>query len=105
LKSSSPNIAIVTPSQNAYSETFIQAHKNLLDGNVSYYYGTASNIKLEGKGEVLGGAKKLIGKAIDAVSSKNCSHKKKPCSIPGKKTGLTYYFLNTEQRQPNLLMS
>lgn len=34
------NIAIFTPSQNPYSETFIQAHKKYLEGNVFYYYGT-----------------------------------------------------------------
>ena len=41
----------MSPSQNAYSETFIQAHKNLLKENVKYYYGTIHNIKLEGVGE------------------------------------------------------
>ena len=45
------NLAIMSPSQNAYSETFIQAHKNLLKENVKYYYGTIHNIKLEGVGE------------------------------------------------------
>ncbi|PKW20276.1 glycosyltransferase family 4 protein [Flavobacterium lindanitolerans] len=92
MKSSSPNIAIVTPSQNAYSETFIEAHKNLLDGNVSYYYGTASNIKLEGKGEVLGGTKKLIGKAIDAVSSKKLQSQKKALLNSWKKNRIDVLF-------------
>lgn len=41
------NIAIFTPSQNPYSETFIQAHKNYLNGQVFYYYGR-KNIQLEG---------------------------------------------------------
>src|SRR5690606_27739172 len=41
------NIAIFTPNQNPYSETFIQAHKNFLRGNIFYYYGRRS-IKLEG---------------------------------------------------------
>jgi colanic acid/amylovoran biosynthesis glycosyltransferase len=41
------NIAIFSPSQNPYSETFIQAHKNHLKGNIFYYYGIGSNIKLE----------------------------------------------------------
>src|SRR5690606_35246734 len=40
------NIAIFTPNQNPYSETFIQAHKNYLKGNVFYYYGR-KNIQLE----------------------------------------------------------
>ncbi|WP_010419560.1 glycosyltransferase [Anaerophaga thermohalophila] len=34
----SKNIAIISPNKNAYSETFIQAHKNL-KGNIFYYYG------------------------------------------------------------------
>ena len=42
------NIAIFTPSQNPYSETFIQAHKNYLKGNVFYYYGR-KHISLEGQ--------------------------------------------------------
>lgn len=41
------NIAIFTPSQNPYSETFIQAHKKFLKGTVFYYYGR-NNIQLEG---------------------------------------------------------
>lgn len=35
---SSPLIAIVSPSQNAYSETFIQEQKKGLSGKVFYYY-------------------------------------------------------------------
>jgi colanic acid/amylovoran biosynthesis glycosyltransferase len=41
------NIAIFSPSQKPYSETFIQAHKNYLADNVSYYYGLYNAIKLE----------------------------------------------------------
>ena len=41
------NIAIFTPNKNPYSETFIQAHKNYLKGNVFYYYGRKT-IQLEG---------------------------------------------------------
>jgi len=33
------NIAIISPNQNAYSETFIQAHKNYLKGNIHFLYG------------------------------------------------------------------
>ena len=44
------NLAIMSPSQNAYSETFIQAHKNLLKENVKIiWYNT--QYKLEGVGE------------------------------------------------------
>lgn len=42
-----PNIAIFTPNQNPYSETFIQAHKKYLKNKVFYYYGRR-NIQLEG---------------------------------------------------------
>ncbi|ANW96313.1 hypothetical protein AXE80_08490 [Wenyingzhuangia fucanilytica] len=33
------NIALISPSKNAYSETFIQQHKKYLKGNVWFYYG------------------------------------------------------------------
>jgi len=46
------NIAILSPSKNAYSETFIQAHKNYLDGNILYYYGDSKNIILERQGSI-----------------------------------------------------
>lgn len=42
------NVAIFTPNKNPYSETFIQAHKNFLDGNIFYYYGSKGHIQLEG---------------------------------------------------------
>lgn len=32
------NIALISPSKNQYSETFIQAHRELLDGNIFYYH-------------------------------------------------------------------
>lgn len=35
------NIAIISPNKNAYSETFIQAHRDLLNGNIHYLYGGA----------------------------------------------------------------
>ena len=40
------NIAIFSPNQNPYSETFIQAHKKNLKGKIYYYYGR-NQIKLE----------------------------------------------------------
>ncbi|MGY5847675.1 glycosyltransferase [Salegentibacter sp. HM20] len=45
------NIAIISPSKNAYSETFIQAHKNL-KGNIFYYYGDKTFLNLEGEGSL-----------------------------------------------------
>lgn len=41
-------IALVSPSQNAYSETFIQQHKERLNGNIFYYYNGYLPDKLEG---------------------------------------------------------
>lgn len=71
------NIAILSPSQNAYSETFIQAHKNLLHGNVFYYYGTISNLTLEGKGSILKGMKRYFFKSIDKLKRKPFEAEKK----------------------------
>ena len=47
------NIAIFTPSQNPYSETFIQAHKTYLKGNIFYFYGKPSGMSIEGHGELM----------------------------------------------------
>ena len=43
------NVAIISPNQNTYSETFIQAHKKI-DANVFYYFGGAIPNQLEGFG-------------------------------------------------------
>ena len=42
------NIALISPYQNAYSETFIQAHKNYFDANVYYYYDKITKLENEG---------------------------------------------------------
>ena len=39
------NIAIFSPNQNPYSETFIQAHKKNLKGKIFYHYGARNQIK------------------------------------------------------------
>lgn len=49
---SSPIIAIISPSQNAYSETFIQQQKKGLKGKVFYYYGGKIPQYLEGFGKL-----------------------------------------------------
>jgi colanic acid/amylovoran biosynthesis glycosyltransferase len=46
-------IAMVSPSQNAYSETFIQEQKNGLQGEVFYYYGGFLPLYLEGYGKLM----------------------------------------------------
>ena len=43
------NVAILSPNENAYSETFIKAHKDYLKDNVYYYYGHGLNKKLDGQ--------------------------------------------------------
>ncbi|MFY0715065.1 glycosyltransferase family 4 protein [Seonamhaeicola sp. NFXS20] len=53
MKQKQLNIAIFTPSQNPYSETFIQAHKKHLKGRVFYYYGMGAHIQLEGGGRLM----------------------------------------------------
>ncbi len=42
-----PNIAILSPQENGYSETFIQAHKNGLNGTRHYYFGSFLPIYLD----------------------------------------------------------
>lgn len=46
------NVAIFSPSKEAYSETFIHAHKTNLKGKVFYYYGLKQNKKLEGSSDL-----------------------------------------------------
>jgi len=46
------NLAILAPSLNAYSETFIQAHKTYINANTSYYYNGLIPQSLEGKGTI-----------------------------------------------------
>lgn len=46
-------IAIISPSQNAYSETFIQEQKEGLHGEIFYYYGGTLPTLLENKGKLL----------------------------------------------------
>lgn len=45
-------IAIVSPNQDAYSETFIKAHRDLLPGKIYYYYGGSTPSSLEGSGDL-----------------------------------------------------
>jgi len=67
------NIAILTPNQNPYSETFIQAHKNHLNGKIFYYYGTGVGMQLEGYGALVSNWKRLYLRLI-------CKLLKKPSS-------------------------
>lgn len=58
------NLAILSPSQNAYSETFIQAQKNYIDANTKYYYNGLIPQFLEGTGSINPFLKKGINKLI-----------------------------------------
>lgn len=53
------NIALISPSKNAYSETFIQQHRNHLDGNIIFYFN--GNIPKENdvEGNLLNNFKKI----------------------------------------------
>jgi glycosyltransferase involved in cell wall biosynthesis len=44
------NIAIISPGKNAYSETFIKAHKDLIKGNIKFYHSGVPPLKLDDKG-------------------------------------------------------
>ena len=56
------NVAIFAPNENAYSETFIQAHKNKLPHRIYYYYGSRLTMKLQGEEELI--CERSIGKKL-----------------------------------------
>lgn len=72
-----PNIAILSPNGNAYSETFIQAHKLLPNVRVFYYFDSSAYPRLEGKGLLLKGLRKYVLKAW-------CALRKQPVGAAGK---------------------
>jgi len=47
-----PRLAVISPGQNVYTETFIQAHKNIPGMDVYFYYGDHLPMMLEGRGEL-----------------------------------------------------
>ena len=47
------NLSIISPSENAYSETFIQQHKNIPEVIIKYYYGGRLPAFLEGYGNLV----------------------------------------------------
>lgn len=63
------NIAILSPSKNAYSETFIQAHKTL-KGNIFYYYGDKTFLNLEGEGSLHKSSKSFLIKLKRKIGRK-----------------------------------
>lgn len=46
------NVALLSPAVNAYSETFIQAHKKLIKENIFHYYGGLIPDHLDGYGKL-----------------------------------------------------
>lgn len=56
------NIALISPSQTTYSETFIQAHKEGLKGNIFHYYGGLEDKSLEGFGTLKNSGNSLLFK-------------------------------------------
>lgn len=61
------NLAILSPSQNAYSETFIQAHKSIPDITVYYYYGDCIPTHLEGEGAIT--SKRFTDRIFQKISN------------------------------------
>ncbi len=68
------NIAIFTPNQNPYSETFIQAHKRFLKDNIFYYYGVGDHIQLEGHPPLVSTGKRLRLKGEQLLFKKAKNH-------------------------------
>ncbi|WP_298247535.1 glycosyltransferase [uncultured Christiangramia sp.] len=67
------NTAIISPLQNAYSETFIQAHKKL-EGKIFYYYGDKSFLHLEGEGALSNMPKTTFLKVKRKILKKSYSY-------------------------------
>ena len=62
-------LAIFSPNEDVYSETFIKAHKNLLF-NIKYYYGGYLPTVLEGNGSILNHSR--INKMLIRFNGKFC---------------------------------
>ena len=48
------NVALISPNKNAYSETFIQQHRNSLEGNIIFYYNGSIPKENDVEGKLLG---------------------------------------------------
>jgi len=66
-------LAIFSPSQNPYSETFIQAHKNFIKTEQTFYiYGRSpENMKVENHGYLISPKKRLFIKAVSKLLDNN----------------------------------
>jgi glycosyltransferase involved in cell wall biosynthesis len=67
------NLAIFSPNQNPYSETFIQAHKNYIKADKLYYIfgGGFQGMEVEGLGPLLTSKEQFFAKAKAKITSKN----------------------------------
>jgi len=74
MKEKGLNIAIFSPSQNPYSETFIQAHKKYLRRKVYYYFGSGESMQLEGFGLLTSKAQRWRLKIISKVLNKPANY-------------------------------
>lgn len=72
-----PIIAILSPIQNSYSETFIHAHKNYLKGDVKYFFGGWLPDQLEGFGYL----SQLRNNSLNARVYRKILNKLKPVTI------------------------
>jgi glycosyltransferase involved in cell wall biosynthesis len=68
------NIAIFSPSQNPYSETFIQAHKKYLKGKIFYYFGSGESIQLEDFGLLTSKTQRWRLKSISKILNKPANY-------------------------------
>ncbi len=68
------NLAILSPSKNPYSETFIQAHKKYLSGKIFYYYGFRNAIALENHKPIASKFKKFFLKTYQILANKDELH-------------------------------
>ncbi len=68
-------LAIFSPSNNALTETFIQAHRNISGMDIRFYYGGVEQTKLEGKGSLLDLSigKRIRKKLVNKLSKHNLS--------------------------------
>lgn len=67
------NIALVSPNDNSYSETFIQQHKEHLNGNIIYYFDGGLPKKNNVEGRLLSKRQSLVYKIQSALFKKELS--------------------------------
>lgn len=62
-------VALFSPSQNPYSETFIQAHKNLINADRMFYiYGSSiESMTIEGKATLISNKKRIWLKSLSKI--------------------------------------